>query len=525
MKLTIKKLQIKLLPLLVILITFIAQVFIYRDLIAHLNNRLLDWNDYPLTAFITTTQSRHLLNLQFNRFFESLMFYPHHQHSLLFSDLFIPQALINLSFLAITKQVILSFNLTFITTLLLNTIGSYNLWRRRFNRLDLLLATLLTAISPYLLENRAHFQILSIWPMLFGLAFIFKNKLEIKDLAILSLWLIIQFYASIYLFVFMGFLVSLWFGLKIIRSEARLQLIKQFLLLIIFSFLGAAYGLINYLQVQYKYGISYKYSEYVQYAKDLASYLQIPLGIFFLFTLGLWQQWRRKRLKKQLPLFFLLSMIIGFIFSLGPRLTVGGHYTAWRLPYDLVLKLVPLFKPIRATARWSWLFHLGLTYFAIIGFQYLRKRHLKLSLLVFGLTLMQLIPADIKTKAKDYWPDIYQPLKARCVHQDDVLLEYPLNYQLSDATALKRVEYWSQIVFAITYHQCLTVNGYSGYFPEIYKNKKLDILDYIDDNQIELIKFNKKYIKNEELLGYISIYQAKIVDETDEYVLIDIDNE
>src|SRR3990167_10472341 len=78
-------------------------LFVFRNLILNISTNLIDWLDYPYVIWVMSQSINHIQNLDFINFFETNAFYPH-KMTLLFSDLLLPQALILLSFLTVSKK-------------------------------------------------------------------------------------------------------------------------------------------------------------------------------------------------------------------------------------------------------------------------------------------------------------------------------------------------------------------------------------------------------------------------------------
>lgn len=524
---------------LLIVATIFLPLIIILLFLSRRTNFILDLLDYPLVIFLTTTQTRHLANLEFSQLTESLMFYPH-QHSMFFTDTFLLQSLLNLPFYLLTQQPILSFNLSLVLNLSLIIFSAYWIVKNQKNNFVKFISTTLLSLSPFLILNTGHLQMISIWPTYFALSFLLKEKQKLSDFFWIGLWTGVQFYGSIYLFLLFCFLFATWAIIKFLsRPKNRLTLFKN----LIFSFstivIITAWGLWHYLQAQQLYGINYQYSEYVQYAADPIDYLsinsyqslfsQLPIRHFYnlgggttygkigflgfglislaLFgTADIWQ--RRKRLKTN-DWLLILMIPIGLVFSFGPRLTLNGHYTAIRLPYDLILKLIPLVKPLRVTARWSLWFYTGAILLAIKGVEILWQQQKKFLLaLLFILFLLEVIPIGLKP-AVIQQPKIYQQIESQCKN-GGILLEYPLSLDQNNHSASEIASYWSRIVLAISFHECPTINGYSGYFPEIYRLEKHEQLKRaIEQDGANLVKLNLDQLDHEEA-GFVSKYLSNL---------------
>lgn len=523
-------------------------IFIFRSLLFNLSTNLFDWFDYPLMVWTIFQNVDHLRSLSFDGFFNSNIFYPF-QGTLLFSDLLLPQSLMVLPLTFLSQNKILDFNIVFFVTLVLNLLAVNFFWNKLItDRLIRFFAVLSTAYSPYFFLTFGHFQMISFWPMFFGLAFLFEKNLTVKKITVVAIFAAIQFLASVYLCIFMLFLIGVWFCLKTLLERNRQSLIiniKQLTIFLVVFLALAGPFLYKYIQVKNAYGIVRDYGEYVLYSAHLSDYVfethyhslfdnffpvikwnqfnQHSIGesagfpgfvLFGLGVLGLFiYHQNKKKFSLTLPLefnhlYFLSLSLLGFVFSLGPRLSVNGFYTAIPLPYLLPLKLIPLFEPIRANARWSLLFYFGLVYFAVIGLQKLGKKYdLRLLVLLFTiLYVIEIIPINKQTESKKYNPVVYKIISNNCFNSGQILLEYPFTQFSKDANILTNLTYKTQMMMASLEHKCQLVNGYSGYTPKDYDRYESQLAVTVENSDeagfgklleqrnVKFFKLNKDYL-------------------------------
>jgi len=551
--------------------------FIFRSLLLNINSHLLDWLDYPLIVWIIFQNAAHLKSLQFDGIFNSNIFYPF-EGSMLFSDLLLPQSLLALPLGLLTNNVILVFNVLFFLTLILNVISLTLFWKRFISNIYILFfAVLVTAFSPYFFLNVGHFQMISFWPMFFGMSFLFDKNFSYKKISITAVFCTLQLLTSVYLSVFMLFASGLWFILKslyqIKNRQVLLVLIMKFVFFC-FVFIILSSGFIyKYLQVKNAYGIIRPYGEYVLYSAHITDYvfdtnyhsllssvfpiskwdqynlhtigeaagfpgiILLGLSIFGLFIYGVKKD--RFTMTSYLgfnQIYFFILSVSGFIFSLGPRLNVNGFYTALPLPYILFLKLIPLFEPIRANARWSFFLYFGLTYFAVMALQKLEKRtRFKLIVVVICvLYIAELVPLNKLTEQKNYYPEVYNLVSTKCLNSKGVLLEYPLTQDSKEANIINNLTYKTQMMLASLHHNCKLVNGYTGYTPKDYERYENSIYtavtegnnklfnDLLKQRNVTLFKLNKDYLFSEKVKNIERFLIAKnfvILLDNDQYII------
>ncbi|MDO8658703.1 MAG: hypothetical protein Q7K55_08230, partial [Candidatus Levybacteria bacterium] len=456
-------------------IMFFLALFIFRSLAFNITKNLPDWNDYPYITWTIFQNADHIKSLQFHGFFDANAFYSF-KGTLLFSDLLLPQSLIVILISYFTANPVLSFNILFFILLALNIVGSLYFWKSIFSDHKIIFfASLLTIFSPYFFLNSNHFQMISIWPYLFGIGFLLRKGLTIKSAVIVALLTTIEFLSSVYLSVFMLFTISIWVILTFysrreelihfdrLRKNIVISTIKGVGVFCLAFIILSGPFILKYMQAQKSYGISRDYGEYVLYSAHLTDYFFTTHYNSFISTLSpivKWNSFNMHRLGEaggfpgivllslsllglffysrnssslNLKLllsfnhvFFLILTASGLIFSLGPRLNANGTYLAIPLPYEILLKFNPLVEPIRATARWSFIFYFGLVYFACIGLKKINQRtksNLGIGLLSI-LFLLEIVPINKISESKNYYPEVYKTIEGLC-QSKGVLLEYP----------------------------------------------------------------------------------------------------
>lgn len=547
MMINLKRL-LKSLPIIVFF--FILTVYIFRSLLFNITTNLIDWFDYPLMVWIINQDIGHVKNLQIDNFFNSNIFYPFSE-TMLFSDLLLPSAALGLVFQIFSSNQLLVFNLIFFTTLLLNTWSSWLLWKVIFKeKLLIFFGTLITSFSPYFFMNLNHFQMINFWPFLFGSYFLFNERFSIKNAVLIGIMISLEFFSSVYLWVFMIFAVGIWYSMKIIHEYIKKKSVKNIIIhgsivLLTFSILSGPFVL-KYIQIKQNYNVIRSPEEYILYSAHLTDYLFTSYYNSFISSTNLinhWNSYNRhligesgsfpgivllglgiigltaiKKNKKSFSIsiklsfyatYFLVLLIIGFMFSLGPRLNVNGIYVGIPLPYYVILKFLPLVEPIRANARWMWLLFLGLNYFALIGlkkFAVEKRGKTTSTIIISALFLLEIIPVNKNTAQKEYYPFVYKVIEKVCVSKPKVLLEYPMNRFIQHNNIIENLTYKTQFQLASIKHKCLLINGYSGYAPKDYdryenqvfwaieKRDKSLFWELMEERKVKFFKLNKNHL-------------------------------
>lgn len=531
--------------------------FVFRDLLLNIRTNLIDWRDYPLMVWIMSQHTLKIQHLNFTNYFDTNTFFPH-KYSLLFSDLLLPQAIISLPFLLFSNNIILVFNIVFFTTFILNFVSLYLFWRLLFkNNLIAFLGSIFILFSPFFHLSISHFQMLSFWPFFFSLYFLFSANRRLIYLFLSGLFLTIQFLASVYLAIFLMFSITVYLLVKL-QFLQNTKLVLKTLLIIVFTFLilGGVF-IKGYWDVKNYYKVNRQINEYINFSahftdyfftspiksavhkSDLmrslnkydknfgagkgssAGFLITILALFSLFSLAK----RREKIIFSLELnsdrnFFIVLILAGFIFSLGPRLNFNGNYAHLPLPYSLILKTEPLTEPIRNPARWNFLFYLGLTYFSLLTLKKLEKRrtYKYLITIFFLIFIIEYLPLDITTSQKSYPDPEYNDFNKICTKDKKTLLEIPVTHREATDDVASGLTYISNLQLASIFHQCNLVNGYSGYdLPDnIALAKTLD--DYIQNQQttefitelrkrkVDLVRFNVGYFRKEATSSAINFF-------------------
>lgn len=562
------------------LILSFLTVFIFRSLAFNITKNLLDWNDYPFVAWTIYQSVDHIKNLQFNGFFDINAFYPF-RGTLLFSDLLLPQSFIIILISYFTANPVLSFNILFFFILGLNIIASLYFWKGIFNDHKIIFfASLLTTFSPYFFLNSNHFQMINIWPYLFGIGFLLRKGLSSKSAMVVGILTTIEFLSSVYLSIFMLFTISIWVILTLFFNRKQKTVLITTLkgigiFCLIFIILSGPF-ILKYKQVKSSYGITRDLGEYVLYSAHLTDYLFTTHYHSFISTLSPVVKWNNFNMHRsgeaagfpgivlltlsflgifiysrnfssfnlKIPLsfnhiFFLILTISGFIFSIGPRLNANGVYLAIPLPYEIMLKYNPLVEPIRGISRWSFIFYFGLVFFACIGLQKINQRTKSNLILVILSTvfLLEMLPMNKITESKNYYPEVYKTIEGLC-QSKSVLLEYPMSQFNKDVNIITNLTYRTQILLASVNHKCKVINGYSGYIPKQYQdyedklqkavenNDKLEFLKLLDSKEISIFKLNKRSLFEDRVKKiekwFTSYTKAKILYEDNEFIVIKI---
>jgi hypothetical protein len=521
--------------------------FAFRSLLFSITTNLFDWNDYPVYVWIIFQNIYKIREFQLETFFNTNAFYPF-SNTLLFSDTFLPQALIGLPFTMITNNPILIFNIIFIITFILNYLSSYLFWKQIFKK-ELLAFTgaLFVIFNPFFHLELSHFQMMSYWPFFFALYFLFKEdkNQKVKKMILVGIFLSIQFLASVYLSIYLIFTILFYFLVRLINSNVKFILTKNLLIIFLTFIVLDGIFIKSYIDMKNYYQIHRDLGELVTYSAHLSDYIftkninsifhhsgimakwnsfnhnfvggqaSFPgFLLFFLSIFGLFKFTINKHLfsvklsLKKETVFFVILLITGFIFSLGPRLNFNGAYAYIPAPYNFVVKFLPFIEAARAPSRWSFLFYIAIIYFSLVFINKLqtKKRFKYIITGIILLFLFEYVPINIQTHHETYIDGHYQLLKDICSKQKRTVLEIPVTHLDVYPTIGEGVSYISKVELSSNYHQCYLINGYSGYdMPSIFSmssklNQSMANYDWenfiseLKRNQVDIIKVNVEFL-------------------------------
>jgi|GEM_PF-6949363 len=224
---------------------------------------------------------------------------------------------------------------------------------------------------------------------------------------------------------------------------------------------------------------------------------------------------------------YVCNILIGLIFSFGPRLKANGQYLEIPLPYLAVLKTFPFLHSLRLTHRWIILSLIAMTHFTT-RFLSLRKNYRLLTSVFLIIFVFETIPVNLKTTKKEYITPAHKKIKELNQNKDIVLLEWPF-MNLEKGVP---VDYSSRINLSSYYHKAKVVNGYTGiilpeyhdirlFLENTFPSKEADLL--VKSLGVNLIKVNKKYVKDEDLNKIKRFYEKEIIYEDKSSLLLKIE--
>jgi hypothetical protein len=366
----------------------------------------------------------------------------------------------------------------------------------------------------------------------------FKENKKIRFIYLAGFLAGIQFLSSVYLGIIYLVVAFIYFLSLYMTKRAILQnILKNFSIVMIVFSVTSFISIFGYILMSFEYHPKRDYSDYVTYSAHITDYF-FPIQSSFFYEGQLFQLikdfnqhkvgesaafigitplllavfyfiFQRKKVKdliwkNYLVVFSIILIIIGFIFSLGPRLFINGQYIGAPLPYAFILKIFPPIGIIRALSRWHLLITLGVSILMGLGFKLTLEKATNLAFKryifvgIFILLLFEFYPTKpLAAEYRDVNDEPYIFLSHNlCQNPHKVILEYPLMFRAPDADILDKLQYMSIALLNSTKHNCKTLSGYYGYEPIEYLRYKEEFGNGFDENDIKLIKkLNINYLK------------------------------
>lgn len=420
--------------------------------------------------FITWTINQTIGKIPHNlgNVFEGNIFYPE-KHTLAFSDLFVPEAVLSVVPVQFLGEPLLAFNINFILSQFLLFTLTFVFWKKLTKDTSAsMIAALALGLSQIRFHYTAHLQMWASHWWLLALYF-FYNFLETKrrkSIFLASSFAGIQAWQSpfpLYLLAFAGA------PLLILNKNIFLKNFKK-LLLPALLFIAAIFPMARiYYIVSHTHHFARSIREAAHFSAgfdELATTYFSP-GLHILLLAALYILYKKHKLKTKSTKWLLSILLIAVLMSLGPVLKFHGSTVKIfnlpiPLPYALAHYLIPGFKALRTPSRWLWLAAFAASGLIASGLKELKlSKHksyllVAIALAIFGGT--RLVHTVEIPKVREY--PVYQFLKN--YEEGKVVLELPV-YVYSDG------EVWGQEqlrMLASLSHGKKLVNGTTSFYPE-----------------------------------------------------------
>lgn len=468
-----------------------------------------DLGDPAFVSALLTWGSEHYLRLlggdlrAVTHFWNAPWFYPD-PLATAFSEHFLLHSLLTLPVYMASGNVILCYNLLFLSTFALSGLGMYLFVRELTGRSPAaFVAGLAFAFAPYRIGSIEHLQVLSSQWMpfvLYGLRRYFRTR-ERRPLIGASLALLAQHLSSGYYMVFFGPFVALY----VITEIAAARLWREIRIWLEVGAAGAAAIVLTlpfavpYLIVRNKYNSGKELQDLSIYAADLLGwitasprltiwggmqtfvkaegYLFPGVTVLCLALLGVFAGWRAASSKESPPpattaaaLFGTATVVLSFWLSFGPQVQYATEPTGLPAIYSIPYAVIPGFDVARVPARFAMITVLGLAALAGLGLARMDVRHRWAVALCGVLILAEGAPVPLQVnRTWTTYPDelrlpeprIYPATELPPVYRYLRTLDNAVIAHLPFGAPEREIQY----DYYAAIHGRRTVNGYSGAFP------------------------------------------------------------
>lgn len=463
------------------------------------NSWVLLWTGGQVLAFLSGDFSA------LNRFWHGNIFYPE-RLTVAFSEHLVPQMLQALPVLAATDNVVLAYNLLFLSTFVLSGFGMFLLVRELTgNAAAGFVAGLAFAFAPYRVAHFSHLQVLSAQWMpfvIYGYRRYFETR-QRRPLVGGTVALVVQNLSCGYYLLFFAPFVGVYVVYEMVsRGLARdWRLWRTWVVAGVLALAFTFPFLQPYFDVRTHIGVGVRTeAEIALFSADTHAFVTPAESLWFwgerlpgfrkpegegfpgvtislLALLGLFASVvSAKRSPHPRPRslvgYLAISVVMAAVLALGPQITSGGTAIGTG-PYAWLVAWIPGFDGIRVPARYLMLvalFLAGLAGYGAAALWRWRPRVAAGALVIAGLLILgESWPGAFKTNTR-LWAEGVE-LPPRVLHMSDdippiykhlrddpgpvVLIEFPFGTVPWDLHAQ----------FYAGYHRRSLVNGFSGFFP------------------------------------------------------------
>ncbi|MEW6320116.1 MAG: hypothetical protein AB1635_03400 [Acidobacteriota bacterium] len=474
-----------------------------------------DLGDPVFVCWVIARASDHWLQLlagdasAIPRFWQAGIFYPE-PDATAFSEHFVLHALVALPVWALTRNVILCYNLLFIASFALSGLAMFLLARELTGRpRAAFVAGLVFAFLPYRMATLAHLQVLSSYWMPFALLGFLRFAATGRNGALAggaaALWA--QSLASGYYLVFFGpFLalfavVTLWAYRRLTDVTAWAKLAASAVAVALATLPFA----LPYLRLQQRYGFRRSLQEVEFFSADLLAWftaydamnlwgsLQALVraeGFLFpgltgpVFMLaGLIAAWRASRgtddasaRARVAAAFGTVAALIAFWLALGPNPSIDTQPIGLPSLYRVFYDYVPGYDVARVPSRFAMILFLIMAVAAGFALAPLDRSRWRVVLpLVGAMALADGWAAPLPmNRTWTTYPGELKPPEARIYPEREAPLVYRYLRMLPEGTVVAEFPFGlSEREIQYTYYSAVhrkpIVNGYSGAFPMVYQ--------------------------------------------------------
>lgn len=452
----------------------ILTLLIFLPFSRHITNALPDSVD-PLFYAWNLSHNLQSAGRGFTDLLDTNIFYPE-TNTLAFSDTLFAQTIVTAPILLLTKNPVLAENLYVLATFPLSTLTmfflSYYLTRHTWASA---LSGLFFAFSYPRLSQIGHMPAISSqWlPLVFLYLIKYLREQKIKNLILLFFW----FLASITSTVYFGiFLIPL--AVLVALFEAKRNLMPKYLrdmaIIIVPTLVILAIALFPYIRLRAEYpGIKRSLEDSARLSAMPRDYVSV-LPTSWLSDLGFATNTNERALY---PTLTLATLALPAVFSSWGIFTLVAFALSFPGPYAMLYAIYPFLQSVRVPARFSIFVILGLSILAAYTLGRIKNKSWYAIVLLLFLTEVWQTQTPFVVIPNP--PPVYEMIKT--APEDTIIIELPLHPEwlgkrMEEQLQLTYDEVTENDVYALeayrtyfsAFHGKLMLNGYSGYFPNVY---------------------------------------------------------
>lgn len=467
---------------------------------------------------------------RFKDLLDTNIFYPE-TNTLAFSDTLFAQTLFTAPIIVLTENPVLAENLYILSTFPMAALAMFFLsYYLTGHAWASALSGLFYAFSYPRLSQIGHLPAISSqWLPLFFLYLIkYLRKEKLVNLAVSFFWYVLSITSTVYFGIFLIPLAAVVFMLEVIgRPFTRIgRIMRNFFILGIPAIVILVIVLFPYIRLRAEYpGIKRSLEDSAKLSAVPIDYISVlptswlgdigfPVNTnerslyptITLLSLALFSFVIAMKSQRKTVLIFGLIAAGAFVLSFGPFISPEANTASPsnRLPYYYLYKIFPLLQSVRVPARWSIFVILGLSALASITLSRLMKQPERkyigvLIALVFLAEVWQTQTPFVSVPLGNNLPPVYRFIES--APDDSIIVEVPFHPEwtgrpMEDQLRLSYNEISENDVFAMeayrtyfsSYHRKRMLNGYSGYFPNIYHDHASIFDKFPTPHAIEILR-------------------------------------
>ena len=423
------------------------------------------------------------------RLWDANIFFPERQ-TLAFSEHFIGQALIALPFYWASGNLLLTYNVAFLSSFLLTGLGTFLLSRALIASVaGSLVAAVIATFNEYrLVWELSHLHVLSIYWLpfaLLGLHRYFETDAR-RYLVGAGAALVALTFSSIYYVAYSAPLIAIFIAFELSargrwrNARVWLELWATAAVVVV----GTLPVVLPYLEVYQRLGITRSIAEVMQYSATVDQYWNALGGLLPALALaGVGLVGAASRVQVHLRWVITLSMVlvvVSFWLSLGPSIQFRGEALPVPSLYQWLYELMPGYKGLRVPARFAAAFLIFLGILGGAGVTLLERRWPR----VVRATVVPVVVVLV-VWTKPYLLPLNQPIgSAGLVMPPPYLTPAPTAppiYQTVNSLAASAIlvefpfgdaAYDLRYIYFAAGHRRRLLNGYSGVFPPSFVERQ-----------------------------------------------------